>query len=124
MQTENLVRTVPENRSYSSTTKSIKINKRNLFNNLFYEGKTHLNGFSGAYIKRLDHFIIPTLVEDRADIVIIHIGSNDITHNTVDQIDVKDIVNRIINIGKKSLSYGVKEVIISSIQTYENHQTS
>ena len=66
-------------------------------------------------LKRLDHFIIPTLVEDRPDIVIIHIGSNDIAHNTVDQIDVKDIVNRIINIGKKCLSYGVKEVIISCI---------
>ena len=74
-----------------------------------------MNGFSGANTKRLDHLITPTLVEDRPDIVIIHIGSNDITHNTVDQIDVKDLVNCIINIGKKCLSYGVKEVIISSI---------
>ena len=55
------------------------------------------------------------MVEDRLDIVIIHLGSNDITHNTVDQIDVKDIVNHILNIGKKYLFYGVKEVIISSI---------
>ena len=47
--------------------------------------------------------------------MIIRIGSNDVTHNTGDQIDVKDIVNRIINTGKKCLSYGVKEVIISSI---------
>ena len=47
--------------------------------------------------------------------MIVHIGFNNITHNTVDQIDVKDIVNRIINIVKKCLSYGVKEVIISSI---------
>ena len=86
--------------------------KRNLFNNSLCEGKAHLNGFNGANIKRLDHFITPTLVED---IVIIHVGSKDVTHNTVDQIDVKDIVNRIINIGKKCLSYGVKEVIILSI---------
>ena len=74
-----------------------------------------MNGFSGANVKRLDHLITPTLVEDRPDIAIIHIGSNDITHKTVGQIDVKDIVNRIINIGKRCLSYGVKEVIISSI---------
>ena len=115
--------TVPGNRSYSSTTKfgkkicvvgdsHIRRIKRNLFNNSLCEGKAHLNGFNGANIKRLDHFITPTLVED---IVIIHVGSKDVTHNTVDQIDVKDIVNRIINIGKKCLSYGVKEVIISSI---------
>ena len=87
--------------------------KRNLFNNSLHEGKAHLNGFSGANTKRLDHLITPTLVEDRPDIVIIHIGSNDIKHNTVDQIEVKDIVKSIINIGKKCLSYGVKEVISS-----------
>ena len=52
------------------------------------------------------------MVEDRPDIVIIHVGFNGITHNTVDQIDVKDIMNRILNIGKKCLPYGVKEVTI------------
>ena len=78
--------------------------KRNLFNNSLYEGKAHLNGFSGASIKRLDHFITPTLVEDQPDTMIIHMGSNDTTHNTVDQMDVKDIVNRIMNIRKKCLS--------------------
>ena len=77
--------------------------------------KIHLNGFSGANIKRLDHFITPTLLEDRPDIVIIQTGSNYITHNTVDQIDAKDIVNSIKNIGKECLSYGAKEVIILSI---------
>ena len=123
---ENPMITVPGNRSYSSTMKygkkicvvgdsHVRRIKRNLFNNSLCEGKAHLNGFSGANIKRLDHSITPTLVEDRPDIVIIRIGSNDITHNAVDQIDVKDIVNCIINIGKKCLSYGVKEVIISSI---------
>ena len=118
--------TVPENRSCFSTTNygneicvlgdsQLRRIKRNLFNNSLYEGKLHLNGCSGANIKRLDHFIIPTLVEDRPDIFIIHIRSNDITHNKFGQIDVKDIANRIINTGKTCLSYGVKEVIISSI---------
>ena len=77
--------------------------------------KIHLNGFSGANIKRLHHFVTPTLVEDRPDIVIIQTGSNYITHNTVNQIDAKDIVNSIKNIGKECLSYGAKEVIILSI---------
>ena len=125
-QIENPVVTVPGNRPYSSTTKfgkkicvvgdsHIRRIKRNLFNNSLCEGKAHLNGFNGANIKRLDHFITPTLVEDRPDIVIIHIGSNDITHNTVDQIDMKDIENRIINTGKKCLSYGIKKGVIWSI---------
>ena len=126
MPIENPIVTVPGNRSYSNTIKHgkkicvvgdshVRRIKRNLFNNSLWEGKAHLNDFSGANIKRLDHFITPTLVEDRPDIVIIHVGSIDITHNAVDQIDVKDIVNRIISIRKKCLSSGVKEVIISSI---------
>ena len=71
--------------------------------------------FNGANIKRLDDFITPTLVEDRRDIESINIGFNYISHNTVVQIDVKDITNRIINIGKKCSSYAVKEAIILSL---------
>ena len=89
-QIKNPVVTVPGNRSYSSTTKfgkkicvvgdiHIRPIKRNQFSNSLQKGKAHLNGFSGANIKCLDHLITPTLVEDRPDIVITHIGSNDIT---------------------------------------------
>ena len=74
-----------------------------------------MNSFSGATINGLDHFITPILEEDRPDIVIIHVGSNDITHNSINNIDAKGISKRIIDTGKKCLLYGVKEVIISSI---------
>ena len=74
-QIENPVVTVPGNRSYSETTKygkkiclvgdsHKKRIKGNLFHNSLHEGKAHFNSFSGANIKRLDHFITPTLVED------------------------------------------------------------
>ena len=93
--------------------------KKNSFNNSIIEGKPHLNRFSGATINRLDHFITPTLEEDRPDIVIIHVGLNSIMHNTIRHLThntiAKDISKRIIDIGKKCLLYGVKEVIISSI---------
>ena len=74
--------------------------KKNLFNNSVNEGKAHLNSFSGATIIRSDHFITSILEEDRPDIVIIHVGSNDTTHNTINNIDAKDISKRIIDIGK------------------------
>ena len=75
VQVENTVVTVPGNRPYSSTTKHgkkiyvegnsyIRRITLNLFNNSLYEEKAHLSGFSGAYIKSLDHFVTPTLVED------------------------------------------------------------
>ena len=118
--------TVPGNQSYASTMKHrkktcivgdshIRRIKKNLFNNSINEGKAHLNSFSGATINRLDHFITPIWEEDRPDIVIIHVGSNDITHNTINNIDAKDISKRITDIGKKCLLSGAKEVIISSI---------
>ena len=90
----------------------IRRTKKNLFDNSIKESKTHLNSFTGTTINRLDHFITPILEEDRSDMVIIHVVSNDIKHNTINNIDVKGISKRIINIGKKCLLYGVKEVII------------
>ena len=125
-QSKNSIRTVPGNQSYASPTKHSKKTcivgdshiqriKKNLFNNSINEGKAHLNSFSGATINRLDDFTTPILEEDRPDIVIIYVGSNDITHNTINNIYAKGISKRIIDIGKKCLLYGVTEVIISSI---------
>ena len=89
--------------------------KKNLFNNSLIEGKAYLGSFSGATINRLHHFITLILEEDPPDIVIIHVGSNDFTHNTINSIDAKDISKRIIDIGKKCLLCGAKEEIIYSI---------
>ena len=50
--------------------------------------------------------------EDQQDIVIIRVGSNDIMHNTINDIDAKGISKCILDIGEKCLLYGVKEVII------------
>ena len=86
--------------------------EKNLFKDSIIEGKAHLNSFSGATINRLGYFITPILEEDRPDILIIHIGSNYITHNTISNINAKGISKRIIDIRKKSLLHGVKEVII------------
>ena len=49
--------------------------------------------------------------------------SNDITHNKISNIDAKGILKRIIDIGKKSLLYGVNEVIISPIIYQKTVQT-
>ena len=68
---------------------------------------------SGASINRLDHFIItPNLEEDLPDIVIIHAGSNDITHNTINNIEAKGISKRIMQfLIFKPLSYCFEETI-------------
>ena len=78
----------------------IWIIKKKLLDNSINESKAHLNSFSGGIINKLDHFITSILEENRPDIKIIHVGSNDIKHNTISNIDAKSISKRIIDIGR------------------------
>ena len=86
-----------------------------MFNKNLKNGKVYINSFRGSNIRPLNHFITPTLEEDRPDIVIVHVGCNDIIHENFEQINVQDMSNKLIEIGKKCKSFGVKEVIFSSI---------
>ena len=74
-----------------------------------------MDGFSGTNVKCPSNFVIPAMEKDRPDNAVIHIRSNDITHKTARQIEMKDMANHIINIGKKCLSYRAKEVILSPV---------
>ena len=89
--------------------------ENNLFNNSIDEGKAHLNSLSGSTIDRLDHFITSILEEEQPDTVMIHVGSNYITRNTISNIDANSISKRVTDIGKKCFLHGVKEMTISSI---------
>ena len=55
------------------------------------------------------------LHEDQPDVVLLHIGSNDINNQTKDKINTEKVTEDTINIGKSCINLGVKEVIISSI---------
>ena len=50
-------------------------------------GETYFNVFRGAASNRLNHFILPTLHEDQPDVVLLHIGSNDVNNQTKDRIN-------------------------------------
>ena len=41
--------------------------------------KVYFQCFSGANTKQLDHYVIPALVDEKPQTVLMHIGSNDIT---------------------------------------------
>ena len=71
--------------------------------------------FSGASIKQLDYYIVPMLVDETPQAVVIHIGSNDIADSKIKQINLDDLAQRIIDIGLKCRSYGVHNIAISSI---------
>ena len=60
------------------------------------------------------------LHEDQPDVVLLHIGSNDINNQTKDKINTEKVTEDTINIGKSCINLGVKEVIISSILPKNN----
>ena len=71
--------------------------------------------------KQLNYYANPTLVDDT---VIVHIGSNDITKFNYSKVDVEDLAQRIIDVGKKCKSYGVNNIAISSILVRKNYDVN
>ena len=125
--TENYIKnftlvTMPGNSSYASISKNgreilvvgdshVKRIRRIDFNKELRNGKAYCRSFSGATSKQLDHYIIPSLVDDKPDAVIVQLGTSDILYNA----SYEDITRNIIKIGSNCKSHGVNDVFISSI---------
>ena len=91
----------------------LEINRK-LFSSFLSKCRTHLKYFSGTSTKDLEYYATPTLIEEKPDIVVICIDSNDtdfqqLRHNTVENI------GKYINNGQKCRESGVSNVIISSV---------
>ena len=71
--------------------------------------------FSGANTKQLGYYVVPTLVDETPQTVIIHIGSNDITESKIKHINLDDLAQKAIDIGLRCRSYGLRNIAISSI---------
>ena len=54
-------------------------------------------------------------MKEKPDIVVIHIGSNNITRRIFEDFNADKLAYEIIDIGKMCRQYGVKDVIFSSI---------
>ena len=92
--TENYIKnftlvTIPGNSNYASISKNgrkilvvgdrhVKQIRRIDFNKELRNGKFYFRLFSGATRKQLDHYITPSLVDEKPDAAIIHLGTNDI----------------------------------------------
>ena len=64
----------------------------------------------------MGHYIIPSLVDDKPDAAIIHVGTNDNLYNA----NYEDMARNIIKIGSNCKSHGVNDVFISSILVKKN----
>ena len=75
----------------------------------------YLNVFRGSTIRKINHFVAPTLAEEKLGVIIIHVGCNDVTKQNMNTVNPGKLVDSIINIGKLCASCGVTVIIMSSI---------
>ena len=78
--------------------------------------------FIGSNTKQLNYYANPTLVDEQPSTAILHNGSNDINKFNYGKVDVEDLAQRIIDIGKKCNSYGVNTNAISPISVRKNDE--
>ena len=97
--TENYIKnftpvTIPGNSNYASISKNgrktlvvgdshVKRIRRIDFNKEHRNGKTYFRSFSGATSKQLDHYIIPSLNDDKPDAVLNKASYEDIARNII-----------------------------------------
>ena len=60
--------------------------------------------------------LIPTLIDDKSDAIVLHVGTNDILNHA----NHENVAHSIINIGLDCKNNGVNEVFISSILVKKN----
>ena len=89
------------------------------FNNDCRYNSSIKRSFPGATTTQLKYYIKPTLLEDMPDIVVIHIGTNNLTKKP-NQSDA-EIVEEIIEMVNDCHTQGVNEIYISSITYRHSH---
>ena len=79
------------------------------------KARVYVKSFIGTNIDQLDYYVVPLLVDEKPNNVVIHIGSNDITKFNYNNVNAEELAHRIINIDLKCRSYGASNIGVSSI---------
>ena len=130
---ENIKRIVPGNASYADTTNAGK--KVCIFSDSITKkiDMSHFNAglnFKGSAVKRfypgytasqLNNKITAHLIADKPDIVIVNVGTNNLTKSN--QSDTDTLIE-IVNIVKKCHQFGVKQVFVSGITCRPEYQVA
>ena len=95
-----------------SITKGIRAHE---FNQYLQGGYAKLKCFPGATIQNLNYYSNPTLIEEKPEVVVIHVGINNLLSQNLSETSDEQLVNEIIDIGRKCIDHGTEKVFISSI---------
>lgn len=69
-------------------------------NSSIQDGYLKLKAFPGATIGRLDYYSKPTLVEDKPEIVLLHVGINNLLNTQSNNVNDNGIAEEIIEMGR------------------------
>ena len=86
--------------------------RRNEFNSFLNKCSTRFRPFIGATLKQMETYVQPIINDNTPDVVILHIGCNDISNKSM---SANDIAQGIINIGRYCKEKNVNDVLISSL---------
>ena len=112
-------RHVAGNSTYASMAKSGKFflllsdsicSRMREFNRNLCSGHAYRKQFPGSTSHEIAHYIIPTLINDKPDMIVIHAGTNDLRNTRKEE-----IVDSIMNIVGTYQKYGVTNIYVSSL---------
>ena len=99
-------------KAYVLGTSMVKGIRRIEFNSYLNKCSTRFRPFVGATLKQMETYVQPIINDDTPDVVILHIGCNDISDKNK---SASDIAQGIINIGIYCKERNVNDVLISSL---------
>ena len=89
--------------------------RKDKFKESLANARVYVKSFSTASTNQIDYYVVPVLVDEKPNNVVIHIGSNDIKKFNYSNVDVEELAHRITNIDLKCRSYGVSNIAVSLI---------
>ncbi|XP_057308123.1 uncharacterized protein LOC130646009 [Hydractinia symbiolongicarpus] len=85
------------------------------FNNHLRNSDARFKVFPGSNIKNLGHYSLSTLVDENPEIVVVHVGINDLLDIKRNKSSVNEIAEKIIKLSRVYINHGVKKVFILSV---------
>ena len=121
--------TVPGNAKYSDAVRfgrkmvilgasMIKGMRMKEFNSYVKNGYSKLRPFPGATVKQLQHYAIPSLVDETPNQVILHSGCNDVSNRNASP---EQIANDIKVLAEMCRGYGVNKIFVSTLICRKNN---
>ena len=109
------IRSKEKKKSYIIGDSHLNRIRKDKFKDSTPKARVYVESFSGPNTNQLDYYVVPLLVDEKPDNVVIHIGSNDITKFNYNNVNAEELTHRIINIGLKCRSYGLSNIAVFSI---------